>query len=110
MSVLIVDDNIVTRSIMKKHVYDTTQCCVILCELPEIAMEIFIQNEIRWIFTDINLPSRNAIFKDGGITLIKMIRIYEKDSMAIPVEIIAFSSDERMKKAALDAGADRFIS
>lgn len=112
--ILITDDNSVSLNIIKRLMKKLSpNTCILIVTGITAVVDLYTMNDdnIAMILTDLHFftiaNSKNTL---QGLELIKIIRDFEKDtSVENPVPIIAFSSDETQKSAAIQAGADQFL-
>ncbi len=99
ISILIVDDSVIMRNLVKRSL-DMGAYETVLAENGEDALEKFEQNKIDLIITDINMPVMD------GITLIEAVREKNRD---IPIFALTSNSDEAMRNRGRDAGATGWV-
>ncbi|KAI9096482.1 hypothetical protein DFS34DRAFT_686283 [Phlyctochytrium arcticum] len=118
--VCIVDDNPMTRKIMKKMIGKLTDEYVLLSGTM-LLFDVLTYNydDVTFIFTDLQLMEEELsrcvsdilTYKEEGLCLINWIREFEKTNMVEDgIKIVAFSSDASLKHKALAVGADMFYS
>ena len=107
MHALVLDDNEIVRTLLSKYITTCGHCCT-SCSDPDTAFQVYQDNRFTHIFTDIYLDRIKSSIQEGH-SFIKMIRMYEKDSMLEQCFIIAFSSDASLEDKSIAAGATRFL-
>lgn len=100
--VLILDDNDISLKIAYR-MFTTLGWAVIRCRTADMAMQVFLDNEITLVLCDFMLG------KETAVRVVKELREFEKESMAEqPVPIIGFSSHARARNDFLAAGGTAF--
>ena len=108
MTSLVLDDNELVRNILAKHI-TSSGYCVITCRDADTAFAVYQDNNrITVMFVDMYLDRWVGKIPNGA-EFIRLVHSYEKGSMIEPCYIVAFSSDDHLKEAALQAGANVFL-
>ena len=99
---MLVDDSYLVYRAMQR-IFSRVGIKTLFAQLGAQALPLALENDIDAIVLDINLPDAD------GLQICKQIR-NNPDTMDIPIIIITADADPEHHVAALDAGADDFVS
>jgi two-component system chemotaxis response regulator CheY len=102
IKVLIVDDHPLTLSMLRQTLKQIGFDDVKEAVDGNIALEILQTEDIKLVFTDLNMPTMS------GIEVIQAIR-NKAETQNIPVIVVSGEGDQDIVVSAMQAGADSFI-
>ena len=99
-TILICDDSLLVRKIMKDCLNEYGDFNIIEASSGQTSVELFRQNEPDLVFLDIVMPDKN------GIEALQEMREIKKD---VKIIMLSSSGTKSHLKAAMEAGASDFI-